>query len=244
MRSNVLFLILIFFGCHKEIKPEIFYSIGEIHKRGEMDFSTRNGSIAVISFPSHFGRCIIKLYPESSVNFSYAYVKLKKITVNISSYSGMIFLLSENCNIRVGEDMNCDECEAFLKEKSFEVIEGKIQYKDISIRKGYGYMPSEKRMYALKPKINPVFPRDKQEVAIPLFLWEKKDGVEKYFLEFSLDTDFLNPIYYVIITEDNKFFPDQMTLKIFSRKIYWRIIYEDKYGIGGFPSNPQEMIIP
>lgn len=242
MRSKLLSLILIFLSCHKEITPKLFYSIGDV-KSGETNFSTGGKSIAVISFPNHLGRCIIKLYPESSVSFSYAYVRLKKITVNISSYNGMIFLLSQDCNIKVGEDMNCDECEAFLKDKSFEVIEGKMKYKDIFIRKGFGYIPSERRMYALKPKINPVFPRDKQEVTIPLFLWEKRDDVEKYFIELSLDPEFLNPIY-CVTTEENKFFPDQMTLKIFSRRIYWRIIYEDKYGIGGFPSSPQEMIIP
>lgn len=240
---KTLFSILILFSCQKDINPKVFYNIGETHDNGEMNFSTREG-IAVISFPNQFGRCIIKLYPESSINFSDAYIKLKKVTVKISSHSGVVFVLSEGCNIEVGEDISCNGCEMFLKNKNLEVIDGETQYKGIVIRKGFGYIPSEGRMYVLKPKINLVFPRDKQEVAVPLFLWEKRNDVERYFIEFALDPEFLNPVYYVSVVEDNKFFPDQMTLKILSKKIFWRIIYEDKNGIGGFPSNPQEIIVP
>lgn len=241
----VLYALFFSFGCQKKIYPTVFYSIGENKNDNEKTFSTKDGML-IVSFPNSFGKCIMKLFPQSSVIVSDSYLKLSKPTVSIEKYTGLIFVYSENCQFLVEDGPACDDCLVILKGRDklyFEVLEGKAQYKGLIIRKGYGYLPAESRMYVLKPKINLVFPRNGQEVIIPLFLWEKKEDVDTYLLEFALDKDFFNPISYVYV-RDNKFFPEQITFKIFSRKIFWRIIYEDKNGVGGFPSDPQEMIVP
>ncbi|MCS7213751.1 MAG: hypothetical protein NZ927_05985 [Candidatus Calescibacterium sp.] len=241
----LIFALFFFLGCQKKIYPTVFYSIGENKSDNEKTFSTKDGML-IVSFPNSFGKCILKLFPQSSVVVFDSYLKLSKPTVSIEKYTGLIFVYSENCNVQVKDEFACDNCSVILKNRNnvqFEVIEGKAQYRGLIIRKGYGYLPAESRMYVLKPKINLVFPRNGQEVIIPLFLWEKKDDVDVYLLEFALDQNFFNPIYYVYV-RDNKFFPEQITFRIFSRKIFWRIIYEDKNGVGGVPSDPQEMIVP
>lgn len=237
----VLFFLL--FSCQKRISPSVFSQIGEVMMSGN-SFQTKDG-IYVISFPNPFGRCIIKLYPESYVKISKAYTKTAEAYVEISDFGGKIFLISEECNI-TWEFLSCNNSKLFLKkyEKThIEIIEGKCRYKNMNLRRGQGFIPSENRIYLLKSKVKVVFPRDGQELVIPFFLWEKKDGVSSYFIEFAIDPDFLNPIFYTKV-EGNKFFPDKLTLDIFSKKIFWQVLYEDAEGIGGLPSEPRQVIVP
>lgn len=230
--------------CRKRLSPTIFHSIGEI-SHSEQTFSTDDG-IMVISVPNHLGKCLIKLYPKSSVVISDSFIMSSVPTIKLSSPRGLIFLHSENCKFEIDDEIRCNNCQLFLKVRDkvqVEVIEGKVHYKELSLRRSQGYIPSSLHMYSLKPKINLVFPRNGQELIIPFFLWEKKEEVETYLLEFSTDPEFINTILYVYV-QDNKFFPNKMRLRVFSKRLFWRVIYEDKNGIGGIPSDPYEFIIP
>ncbi len=250
----VLFFWFFIFSCEKRIDPVVFWHFDLenqekffYHYTSERDFfSTNRGEIKIISFPSYQRTCLIKLYPSSSIYIRRVSSHFGKFNIYLDSVSGNVLVISSGCNFYIGDVVLK---EGILRLLSYdtkirvEVLEGSAKIFDFNVKKGQGYVLGEDKIYTIPKGVSLVFPKDGVDVNIPLFLWEKVQEAKTYFLEISLDQDFLNSIFFSEI-KDNRFFPDSFTLFRFSDSFFWRVWYETEDGRFSFFSETRKIRIP
>jgi hypothetical protein len=252
------FFILLFwffiFSCEKRINPVIFWQFDLYyqerffsHSTSEKDFfSTNKGEIMVVSFPSYQRTCLVKLYPSSSIYVRRVSAHFGKVNIYLDSVSGNVLVISSGCNFYINDVFLEEGILRVLSDGEkirIEVLEGSAKIFDFNIKKGQGYVLEEDKIYMIPKEVSLVFPKDGVDVTIPLFLWEKVQEAKSYFLEISLDQDFLNPIFFFEIKE-NRFFPDSFTLFRFSGSFFWRVWYETEDGRFSFFSETRKIRIP
>ncbi|GBD03960.1 hypothetical protein HRbin19_01265 [bacterium HR19] len=252
MRGNLVFwfmplLSLLSLQCKKEVRPNLFFSSDFAYEFSDVEkkefFS--GSKIVLINFPFYKRVCLIKLYPKSYVKIGDAFRRGKEIRIFLESVSGVVVLKAQECNFFFRELVFSDgELRINANGKLFfEVIDGEAKFHEFKIKKGQGYSAETREIYVLPREVKIIFPRDNAEVFIPLFLWEKIDKAKKYFLEIAIDENFLKPVFFSEI-EDNKFFPQSLTLPRFSRSYFWRVWYELEDGRSSFYSEPKVINIP
>ncbi len=242
-----LIFVFISFSCKKKIDYNVYFSYGNFSEYPK-GVSVDEG-VTVISFPSIYGSCVIKLYPQSSVKFKSAFIYIGKPYVILDNFSGTVLLYSDNCVFEFvrGKTFIIENSKVLLRISNeklrVEVLDGEVKADGIKIKKGQGFVPAEGYIYMMKKSVQLVFPRAGQKLYIPIFFWERGNESVHYMLEFALDRDFLKPIFYIKVKE-NKFFPEAMTLNKYSLRFFWKVWYEDESGAFSLPSQPEIVDIP
>lgn len=252
MRVNLVFwfiplLSLLSLQCKKEVRPNLFFSsdfsydFSDVEKK-EIFSGSR---IVLVNFPFYKRVCLIKLYPRSYVKIGYAFKRGKEVRIFLESVSGIVVLIAHECNFFFRDLIFSDgELRINARDKLFfEVIDGEAKFLGFKIKKGQGCSVETRDIYVLPREVKIIFPRDGADVFIPLFLWEKIDKSRRYFLEIAIDENFLKPVFFSEI-EDNKFFPQTLTLPRFSRSYFWRVWYELEDGRSSFYSELKVINIP
>jgi hypothetical protein len=186
------------------------------------------------------------LYPSSSIYVRRVSAHFGKVNIYLDSVSGNVLVISSGCNFYIKDVFLEGGILRVLSDGEkirIEVLEGSAKIFDFNIKKGQGYVLEEDKIYMIPKEVSLVFPKDGVDVTIPLFLWEKVQEAKSYFLEISLDQDFLNPIFFFEIKE-NRFFPDSFTLFRFSDSFFWRVWYETEDGRFSFFSETRKIRIP
>ena len=243
------------------IKPNIIYIKGNVRvlesgveKLAEYEslttplrIITGESSFSVVSIS--FGQeevCKITIYPDSGLEVSRSEkIPQGVLRVFLSDLSGTVILAAKNCEFNLG-NLKILNGTVRLRhtpnKKIAEVLNGLAYFNKIELKTGWGIDSSSVKPYILNSEPEIVLPKEGKIINPFYLLWKRNEKSRKYFVEISISKDFENILFFTE-TEENKFFPSEITMKIMSDVYYWRVWYIDEEQKGSLFSKTESFKI-